>query len=49
VAKQATKYVYGSDNLEIEFVDKYISADRPKCFFEKLREYRKRKYAPRST
>jgi hypothetical protein len=44
VAKQATKYVYGSDNLEIKFVDRYISTDRPKCFFEKLREYRKRKY-----
>jgi hypothetical protein len=49
LAKQAAKYVYGSDNSELEFVDKYISADRPKCFFEKLREYRKKKYASRPT
>jgi two-component sensor histidine kinase len=46
VAKQAAKYVYGSDKSELEFVDKHISTDRPKCFFERLREYRKQKYAP---
>ena len=39
-------YVYGSDKSELEFVDKHISTDRPKCFFERLREYRKQKYAP---
>jgi hypothetical protein len=32
VAKQAVKYVYGSDKSELEFVDKHISTDRPKCF-----------------
>jgi hypothetical protein len=47
LAKQAAKYVYGSDNAELEFVDKYISGERPKSFFEKLRDYRKQKYAPR--
>jgi hypothetical protein len=46
VAKQAAKYVYGSDKSELEFVDTHISTDRPKCFFERLREYRKQKYAP---
>jgi hypothetical protein len=47
LVKQAAKYVYGSDRSASEFVDKYISTDRPKCFFERLREYRKAKYAPR--
>jgi hypothetical protein len=45
IAKQAAKYVYGGDNSASEFVDKYISTDRPKCFFERLREYRRAKYA----
>jgi hypothetical protein len=47
VAKQAAKYVYGSDNAALEFVDKYISREQPKSFFEKLREYRTHKYAAR--
>ena len=47
IVKQAAKYVYGSDRSASEFVDKHISTDRPKCFFERLREYRKAKYAPR--
>ncbi|WP_453943788.1 DUF4238 domain-containing protein [Bradyrhizobium sp. USDA 372] len=46
VAKQAAKYVYGGDNSASDFVDKYISTDRPKCFFERLRKFRKAKYAP---
>jgi hypothetical protein len=45
VVKQAAKYVYAINDKEIEFVDKHISSERPQSFFEKLREYRKRKYA----
>src|SRR6516162_11938847 len=46
LVKQAAKNVYGGDNSASEFVDKYISIDRPKCFFERLPEYRRAKYAP---
>lgn len=46
IAKQAAKYVYGADNSASDFVDKHISSDRPKCFFQRLREYRRAKYGP---
>jgi hypothetical protein len=45
IVKQAAKYVYAIDDKEIELVDKRISSERPQSFFEKLRDYRKRKYA----
>jgi len=47
-AKQAAKYVYGSDNAQSDIVDKYISSDRPAPFFENVRSLRKRKYASRT-
>jgi hypothetical protein len=47
VLRQAVKYVYGVDDTYMEFVDKYISSERPESFLEKLRDRRKQKYAPR--
>jgi hypothetical protein len=47
VVKQAAKYVYGVDDTDMEFVDKYISNERPQSLLEKLRDRRKQKYAPR--
>jgi hypothetical protein len=46
-AKQAAKYVYGSDNAQSDIVDRHISSDRPAPFFENVRNLRKRKYAVR--
>jgi hypothetical protein len=48
VAKQAVKYVYGIDHLELEFVDKLISTDRPPRLMEKLRDRRRLRHAPAS-
>src|SRR5450631_3886267 len=44
-AQQAAKYVYGSDNARLEFVDRYISTARQLPFFEDLRNLRKQKRA----
>jgi hypothetical protein len=49
LARQAEKYVYGRDDLEMEFVDKYISSDRPQRLLARLRDYRKEKYKPRTS
>jgi hypothetical protein len=47
-AQQAAKYVYGSDNAQSEFVDRYISSARRPPFFENLRNLRKQKHTSRT-
>jgi Protein of unknown function (DUF4238) len=49
LARRAEKYVYGRDDSEMEFVDKYISSDRPQRLLARLRDYRKEKYKPRTS
>jgi hypothetical protein len=46
--QQAAKYVYGSDNAQSEFVDRYISSARHPPFFENVRNLRKQKHASRT-
>ena len=48
-AQRAAKYVYGSDNAQSEFVDRYISSAREPPFFENLRNLRRQKYASPTT
>ena len=40
-AQQAAKYVYGGDNVRLEFVDRYISTARQPSFFRGLTKFTK--------
>jgi hypothetical protein len=49
VVKQTVRYVYGADDAEVKFVDKYISIEHPPTLMEKLRDRRRQKNTPRPT
>jgi hypothetical protein len=44
-AQHAAEYVYGSDNAQSEFVNRYISRARQPPFFENVRNLRKQRHA----
>jgi hypothetical protein len=40
IVQHAVKYVYGTDNASVKFVDQHIGKSRPKSLMQRLRERR---------
>jgi hypothetical protein len=49
ITLQASKYVYGADKKEIEFVEKHFGKPGPKSLMERLRDHRNEKAISRVT